>query len=91
MPAKKNVILIDPELSYRRHLHYQERHSGWHIFRAIYWGIYLFILGVLLTTVVPNTLSYTGFLGWAFILLSFFVVVYGFAASLHLKLMKKYA
>ncbi len=91
MAEKRNVIVIDPELSYKRHLHYQEKHSGWQIFRGIYWGIYLFIIGILLATLVPATLGYTAFLGWVLILLAFFVIIYGFTSSLHLKLMKKYA
>ena len=88
MAAKSNTGL---ELAYKRHLHYQERHSGWHIFRALYAGIYLFIIGVILATLVPGTLSYTFYFGWALILLALFVVVYGFTTSMHLKLMKKYA
>ena len=91
MAEKRNVITIDPELSYKRHLHYQEKHSGWHIFRGVYWGIYLFILGLLLVALVPGTLGVAAFFGWALILLAFFVIIYGFTSSLHLKLMKKYA
>ena len=91
MAERKSVVMIDPELAYRRQLHFQERHSGWHIFRGIYWGVYVFILGVLLATLVPASLSVAGFFGWALILLSIFMIVFGFASSLHLKLMKRYA
>jgi hypothetical protein len=91
MAEKKNIIMIDPELSYKRRLHYQERHSGWNIFRGIYWGIYLFILGIILATLVPGSLGVAGFFGWALILMAIFVIVFGFASSLHLKLMKRYA
>ncbi len=91
MAEHRSTVVIDPELAYKRRLHYKEKHSGWHIFKGIYWGIYLFVLGILLAALVPETLSYTHFFGWALILLAFFVIVYGFASSLHLKLMKKYA
>ncbi|MCL4379152.1 MAG: hypothetical protein M1160_02895 [Candidatus Marsarchaeota archaeon] len=91
MAERRSTITIDPELAYRRRLHYQEKHSGWHIFRGIYWGIYIFILGAMLAALVPATMSYTRFFGWALILLAFFVIIYGFTSSLHLKLMKKYA
>jgi len=91
MPAKKNVIVIDPEMQYERMLHYREKHSGWQIFRSIYWGIYVFIIGILLITRVPTPLSMTRFFGWSLTLLALFVIVYGFSVSLHYKLMKKYA
>ncbi len=87
----RQIIMIDPELSYRRQLHYQERHSGWHIFRGIFWAIYLFMMGIFLITLVPQSLSIEGFFGWALVLLSLFVIVYGFSSSLHLKLMRRYA
>ncbi|HUC38711.1 MAG TPA: hypothetical protein VL944_01105 [Candidatus Acidoferrum sp.] len=91
MAQKRSIVMMDPELSYKRHLHYREKHAGWHIFSSVFWGIYLFIIGILLATVVPATLSYTDFVGWVLILLSFFVIIYGFTSSMHLKLMKKYA
>ncbi len=89
--AEKRNAPTDIELAYRRHLYYQEKHSGWHIFRALYVGIYLFIMGILLATLVPNTLSYQLYFGWGLILAALFVIVYGFTTSMHLKLMKKYA
>lgn len=91
MAHKRESTFEYLEASYKRHLHYLEKHSGWHIFKGIFWGIYLFILGLLLISLVPTNLSYTDFLGWALILLSFFVVIYGFTTSLHSKLMKRYA
>ena len=36
----KNVISVDPDLFYKRMLHYKEKHSGWEIYKAVYWGIY---------------------------------------------------
>ena len=78
------------EVHMKRMLHYRERHSGWHIFNALYWGIYLFVVGAIL--VFQTTLNYTLTLtaGVSLILLAVMVVVYGFVKSLHLKLMKKY-
>jgi hypothetical protein len=91
MAERKNIITVDPELFYKRRLHYMEKHSGWHIFRAIYWGIYIFIIGMILATLVPGTISYPLYFGWVLILFSLFLIVYGFASALHIKLMKKYA
>ena len=91
MAEKRSIVTIDPELSYRRRLHYMEKHSGCHIFRAVYWGIYIFVIGILLATMVPSTLRYSVYFGWTLILFSLFLIVYGFTSALHLKLMKKYA
>ena len=35
--------------------------------------------------------SLQGFFGWALVLFAIFYIVFGFTASLHLKLMKRYA
>jgi hypothetical protein len=91
MAEKRNVIVIDPDLQYKRLLHFRERHSGWEIFRSIYWGIYVFILGIMLMTLVPVKVTVPQFFGWALALFAIFVIVYGFSISLHYKLMKKYA
>ncbi|MGC8648372.1 MAG: hypothetical protein ACP5SJ_02630 [Candidatus Micrarchaeia archaeon] len=91
MAEKKNVIVIDPELQYDRMLHYKEKHSGWEIFKGVYWGVYVFILGVLLITKVPAQMAVPKFFGWALSLFAIFIIVYGFSMSLHYKLMKRYA
>ncbi len=91
MAEKKNVVSIDPDLYYKRRLSYEEKHSGWTIFKCIFGGIYLFVIGMLLLMVISKTQNYAVFLGWGSLLLAFFVIVYGFAKSLHLKLMKSYA
>jgi hypothetical protein len=83
---KRNVITIDPTLQYERMLHYKEKHSGWIIYKSVFWGIYAFALGVLLLSQVVTTVE--GFLGWALMIGAIFVIVNGFAESLHLKLMK---
>lgn len=84
--GKKNVITIDPSLQYERMLHYKEKHSGWIIYRSVYWGIYVFVLGALLLSGAVSTTQ--GFFGWALLLGAIFLIVNGFAQSLHLKLMK---
>jgi hypothetical protein len=89
--AERKSATSNLELAYRRHLHYREKHSGWHIFTGVFWGIYLFMMGIIMVTLVPNTLSYTGYFGWGLILLSLFLIIFGFTSSLHLKLMKRYA
>ncbi len=87
MPKEKpSVITIDPSLQYERMLHYKEKHSGWIIYNSVYWGIYLFAIGILLVS--GTVTSVAGFFGWALMLLAIFVIVHGFTSSLHLKLMK---
>ena len=91
MAEKKTVITVDPSMQYSRMLHYKEKHSGWEIYKAVYWGIYFFILGLLLLSQGTSLSLLSGFFGWALLIFSLFVIVFGFAAALHLKLMKKYA
>lgn len=86
MPKEKSVVTIDPSMQYERMLHYKEKHSGWIIFNALYWGIYVFAIGILLLSGVVNTLS--GFFGWVLVLGAIFFIVHGFTNALHLKLMK---
>jgi hypothetical protein len=91
MADKKFTVTIDPSLQMQKRLSYREKESGWEVYRAVYWGIYVFILGVLLLTAYPKTIvGIAGFIGWAMVLLAMFVIVYGFVLSLHLKLMKKH-
>ncbi len=81
---------MNPDAHMKRILHYKERHSGWHIFNAIYWGIYLFVFGMIL--ILQPTLGYTLIfgIGLAIIILSLMLIIYGFVTALHVKLMKKY-
>ena len=88
MAEKKTVVTIDPSMQYSRQLHYAEMHSGWHVFRAVYWSIYILFVGLILYTGNMNT---EHFFGIAVMLLALFYIVYGFSTSLHLKLMKRYA
>jgi hypothetical protein len=91
MAEKKMVVTIDPSMQYSRQLHHEERHSGWHIFRALYWGIYLFFIGTMLYLYVPVRMSVAKFFGMSLLILAIFYIVYGFVTALHLKLMKRYA
>jgi len=87
---EKQVVVVDPELWMSRNLHYMEKQSGWHIFTTIYWGIYILFLGLLLIFYSSFALNVTYFLGVALFLLSLMIIIYGFATSLHFKLMKRY-
>ncbi len=75
-----------------RILEYRVRHSGWIIFRAIYWAIYLLLLGILLLYYSINnvSLSLQVFFGWAFTVLALMLIIYGAAEVLHHKLMRRY-
>ena len=90
MAREKQVVVIDPELWMNRNLHYQERQSGWKIFTSLYWSIYLLFVGALLIFYNPLGLSLTYFFGVSIFLLSLMLIIYGFATSLHFKLMKRY-
>jgi hypothetical protein len=85
---KRNVITIDSTMQHERMLRYKEKHSGWVIYKSVFWGMYVFILGLLLLTRVA--LTGPAFFGWAFVLFAIFFIVNGFASALHLKLMKKH-
>jgi hypothetical protein len=91
MAERKVTIAIDPTMQIEKHAIFREKQSGWEVYRAVYWGIYVFILGVLLLTAFPAATDFMSFFGWSLVLLALFVIVYGFVLSLHLKLMKKHA
>ncbi len=76
-----------------RMLDYQVRHTGWIIFRSVYWAIYLLLLGtILLYYSVRNIdISLQAFFGYAFTIVSIMIIIYGFAEVLHHRLMRKYA
>ncbi len=91
----REVMTIDPTLQYERRLKYMERHAGWEIFRMVFWGVYIFVMGLILLIFnrSPPTpeLSIYAFFGWGLTLFAIFYILYGFSISLHLKLMRKYA
>ena len=88
-------MVIDPSLQYERRLKYMERHGGWEVFKMVYWGIYVFIIGLILlvfsVSAPGSVLDPYKFFGWALTLFAIFFILYGFAISLHLKLMRRYA
>ena len=92
----RQVMVIDPTLQYERKLRYMEKHAGWEIFRMVFWGVYIFIIGLILLifyrSAAPTTqISVYAFFGWALTLFAIFYILYGFSISLHLKLMRRYA
>ncbi len=89
--SRREVISIDPEMWFERKLHYDEKHSVWHIFKSVFWAIFIFITGAMLYDSAPTAQGIVQFFGSAVIVLSIFIILYGFSKSLHLKLMKKYA
>ncbi len=88
--AKKQVVVVDPELLMNRMLHYRERQHAWHVFRNLCWGIYAFIIGVILVYYVALNLSLNLFFGIAVLLFAAMFIISGLVESLHLKFMKKY-
>jgi hypothetical protein len=91
MAERKLTVEIDPSMQIKKHAHFREKQSGWEVYKAVYWGIYIFLLGVLMLTAVPKVLNTVGFMGWSLVLFSMFVIIYGLVLQLHLKLMKRYA
>ena len=89
MAEKKTVVTIDPSLEYQRKLSYMEKNSGWEIFKAIYWSIYIFVMGATLFSFVPAVFSHTEFLGFAVMVLAMFYIVYAFVLSMHFRSMKR--
>lgn len=87
-PASK--VIIDPSLQYQRQLHYMEKHSGLIIFKYMYWGMFLFILGLTWLT-IGNVLGIANYLSLEVVVFAVFFMIYGLVTSLHLKLMKRYA
>lgn len=88
--AKKEAMVVDPDLWMKRMLHYQEKHSGWIIFGSIYWSIYIFLIGIFLVSYVRLGFTLPIFLGVSLFVLAIMVIIYGFTRSLHLKLMERY-
>ncbi|MEM3212035.1 MAG: hypothetical protein QXR85_01845 [Candidatus Micrarchaeaceae archaeon] len=76
-----------------RYLNYRAMHSGWITFRAIYWAIYILVIGGLLIFYGKAALpiSWSLFLGTSLVLLAVMIIIYGAAESLHHKLMRKHA
>ncbi len=95
--GNRQIMVIDPTLQYERKLRYMEKHAGWEIFRMVFWGVYIFMLGFILllfyrnTTIASQQISLYAFFGWALTLFAIFYILYGFSISLHLRLMRKYA
>ncbi|MGC8628738.1 MAG: hypothetical protein ACP5T4_00810 [Candidatus Micrarchaeia archaeon] len=76
-----------------RYLNYKAMHSGWITFRAIYWAIYLLLLGSLLIVNGETNLpiEWPVFYGIALVLLAIMVIIYGAAETLHHKMMRRHA
>ncbi|MCL5433685.1 MAG: hypothetical protein M1538_01755 [Candidatus Marsarchaeota archaeon] len=89
---EKQIIVVDPSKFYERRLKYEEKHSMWEGFKAVYWSIYILSLGLYLLYPYPNsTVNDTSFFGMALVLFAFFYIIFGLTKMLHLKLMKRVA
>lgn len=91
MPRRSSAV--EKRDSFDRMLSYYARHSGWIIFRSIYWSIYLLFLGstLLYYSTQNQSISIQTFFGFALSLLAIMFIVYGFTETLHHKLMKTYS
>lgn len=96
MPANKDgerdrrTIMIDPSMFMERMLHYREMHSGWNIFRFIYWSIYLIVIAIMLIYYTELGLTPNLFLGAAIMMLAVMLILFGLTEALHNKFLKKY-
>ncbi len=91
----RQIMVIDPTMQYERRLRYMEKHAVWEIFKVVFWGIYVFIMGVILLIFnlaqpSPNINVYAYF-GYGLTIFAIFYILWGFAISLHLRLMRRYA
>ncbi|MDE1768550.1 MAG: hypothetical protein KGH67_05215 [Candidatus Micrarchaeota archaeon] len=89
---KKNVstITVDPTLLMNRFLHYRERHSGWYVFRYMYWSIYFIVVSILLLYYGPLNLTLNLFFGTIVLLFAVMLILFGLTESLHHKFLKKF-
>lgn len=90
MREKREIIMLDPTLLMDRILHYRERHSGWNVFRYVYWSIYLTTIAIMLLGYDEIGFTWNTFLGSSIIILVVMLIVYGLTTALHNKLLKKY-
>jgi len=90
--AQKITVTIDSSKIMERDLLYAEKHMAWHVFRAVYWSVYIFVIGMILfVDSTAGTFNSFAFYGFALLMLSVFIVIYGIVYALHLRLMRKYA
>jgi hypothetical protein len=91
-PSKErgSLVRIDSSIDWDRKLKYMEKQSGLAVFRSIYWGIYVFMIGFMVLLLNAGLISVTALVGWAVTVLSMFVIIYGFVMSLHFKFAKKH-
>ena len=93
MPREKEsekAVLIDPELYMKRMLSYKEKHAGWYIFKAAYWAIYAFVVGLLFMVEGIGGFPVSFTFGTALVIFAIMMIIYGLVNALHNKLMKKY-
>ena len=88
--SRGSVVRVDNSIDWERKLDYAEKRSGWEIFRYLYWGIYVFVVGCMLVIAGYMSPNPVVFAGWGVILLAVFLVVYGFVTSLHHRLMRRH-
>ena len=88
--GRREVVVVDPKLLIERMLHYKERQHAWHVFRKLYWGIYAFIVGVILVYYGALNLTLNLFFGIVVLLFAVMFIISGLVESLHHKFMKKY-
>ena len=88
--SRGSVVRVDNSIDWERRLEYRERHAGWEVFRYLYWGIYIFVIGCMLIIGGFEQVNLMLFAGWATILLAIFLVIYGFVVSLHHRLMRRH-
>jgi len=94
MPKKRDqkiIVTLDPSMQMRKMVHLDGKNMGWHLFKGIYWSVYLFVIGlVMFVSSINGYFNTIAFFGSALIMLSLFVLVYGIVYALHIRLMKRY-
>jgi hypothetical protein len=88
MAGRKTAGTGDFGAYYEHKLDYMVKNSGWEIFKSIYWSVFVFIMGAILFSFVPNPFPETQFAGLAVMVFAMFYLVYGFAVSMHFRMMR---
>ncbi len=76
--------------TFDRYLKYKAKHTGWYIFRSLYWAIYFIAIGIV-QIAYGNVFPAQDYLGFVLVLFGLMLAIYGLVENLHHKLMERYA
>ncbi len=89
--GRGSPVSAESNAMWERKLAYKEKEVGLELFKCIYWGIYIVVIASVLITSGYSNPNPMVFVGWAAVLLAIFLIIYGFVAMLHQKLLRKHS